>query len=146
MIVDCETPYFSIKFATWCCNSNFPSRLTSSRISDFEVVAARLPYPILLSKFLGNVVDSRSINWRCSSLLLAINAFAVALATTVFTTSLFFLNFSKNCFTFLPSAAPNISVLPCFKRDILLAIAFSFLVISLYQTLSFRAIYNLIDI
>ena len=76
-----------------CCNSNFPSRLASSRISGFEVVAARLPYPILLNKFLGNVVDSRSINWRCSSLLLAINAFAVALATTVFTTSLFFPEF-----------------------------------------------------
>ena len=81
--------------------SNFASRLANSRISGFEVVAARLQNPIRLNKLYAHVVDSTSINFKCSSLLLAINALAVATAATEFTTAFLFLNCSKKCFFFI---------------------------------------------
>ena len=87
-------------------------------------MAARLQNPVRLNKLFAYIVDSRSINFKCSSLLLAINVLAVATATTattylatattVFTTPPFFLNCSKKYFTFLSSTASNSNGLPRF--------------------------------
>ena len=94
MIIKSGAAYLSTKFATWYCSRNFASRLASSGISGFKLVATRLQIPILLIKLLVHVVGSRSNNLWYSLLLLATNAFAVALAATVFTTAPFFLNCS----------------------------------------------------
>ena len=140
MIIECGTAYFLTKFATCCCYSNFASPLASSGIFSFEVVVARLQNPILLKKLLAHVVDSTSNNLRCSSLLLAINAFEVASATTVFTKPPFFLQLQQKGFAFSSSAATNITGLPRFKRGSLLGVAFSCLVIFLYQSLNFHVV------
>ena len=140
MIIECGTAYFLTKFATCCCYSNFASHLASSGISGFEVVVARLQNPIFLKKLLAHVADSRSNNLRCSSLLLAINAFEVASATTVFKKPPFCLQLQQQGFAFSSSVATNSTGLPRFKRDILLGVVFSCLVIFLYQSLNFHAV------
>ena len=140
MIIECGTAYFPTKFATWYRNSNFAARLASFSYFWFWGSGSTFTNSNPSKKLVAHVIDFRSVNLRCLLLLLAINPFAVTLATKLFTTPPFFLSCSKRRFTYWSSAAPNITGLPCFKRDILLVIAFSCLVISLYWSLSFRAV------
>ena len=88
-----------------------------SAIFGLLVVAARLTNPIRRKRLLAHSVFSKSIRLGCSSLLCLIKAFAVAMATTVFTIPPFFSNICKYSCTFLSISLPRRKGWPTFFFD-----------------------------
>ena len=69
--------------------------MAPSGIFDLPVVAAHLTETILRKRLLAYSVFSESVHLRCSSLLCSIKAFAVAMATMLFTIPPSFRNICK---------------------------------------------------
>ena len=111
--------------AIWCWNINLASFFASSGISGFDVVHVRFLNPMRLKRLFAQDVDSKSIHFKCSSWLLTISDFAVAIATTVFTTPPFLLTTCRKVWTF-GSKVPDMSGLPRFRNEIFEKLSASF--------------------
>ena len=91
--------------------------MAPSGIFDLPVVAAHLTETILRKRLLAYSVFSESVHLRCSSLLCSIKAFAVAMATMLFTIPPSFRNICKYSCTFLPISLPRSRSRPVFFFD-----------------------------
>ena len=92
--------YFSTRSTIWWCRIRAASFLARSGIPGFEVVFARLKKPILGNRLFVHDEFSRSTAFRCSRSLLAMRAFAAAMATAKLTTPLFLLTIWRKFQTF----------------------------------------------
>ena len=109
---------FSTRLTILWCRIRAASFLTHSGISGFEIVFARLTKPILRNRLFVHDEFSRSRAFRCSRSLLAMQTFAVAMATTELTTPPFLLTIWRKLQIF-SSTVSNIRGLPRFKVSIL---------------------------